>query len=277
MRTVANRDGYAMPVLGQGTWMMGEHRRTRAAEVAALKLGIDLGMTLIDTAEMYGDGGAEEVVARAIAGRRDEVFLVSKVLPSNASYAGTLRAAERSLRRLATDRIDLYLLHWPGRHPLEQTYQAFHELQQQGKILHYGVSNFDADEMQRSEALPGGERVGVNQVLYNLRRRGIERRLLPWSQQNAVAIMAYSPLDRAQLLRSERLRRIADARGCSPYQIALAWTLREPGVITIPKAVDPEHVRENAAVANIALTAEELAELDRDFPRPAHDLPLETS
>jgi diketogulonate reductase-like aldo/keto reductase len=277
MREVANRDGYGMPVLGQGTWMMGDHAERRAAEVAALRLGLDLGLTLIDTAEMYAGGGAEEIVAEAIAGRRDEVFVVSKVLPTNASYEGTLRAAERSLARLRTDRIDLYLLHWPGRHPLEETYRAFLNLSKAGKILHYGVSNFDLDQMARSESLPGGDGVGVNQVMYNLRRRGIEHRLLPWSRQRQVTIMAYSPLDQAGLHPSRTLRAIADERGCSPYRIALAWTIREPGVTAIPKASGPDHVRDNAAAAGIELTADELAALEREFPRPDHDIPLETS
>ena len=201
MRTERNRAGCELPLLGQGTWRMGERTGRRREEIAALRLGLDLGMTLIDTAEMYADGGAEEVVAEAVAGRRDEVFLVSKVLPSNASREGTLQAAEASLRRLRTDRIDLYLLHWPGRYPLGETYEAFELLAEQHKILHYGVSNFDAESMCRSERLPAGGKVAVDQVLYNLQRRGIEGRLLPWCRERGVTVMAYSPLDQENLRR----------------------------------------------------------------------------
>ena len=275
MRTVDSRAGFAMPVVGQGTWRMGERAQQRRREIAALRLGIDLGMTLIDTAEMYADGGAEEVVAEAITGRREEVFLVSKVLPSNASHAGTLRAAEHSLRRLRTDHIDLYLLHWPGPHPLAETYRAFRELQEQGKIRHYGVSNFDLDEMRRSEALAAGGGVAANQVLYNLERRGIERGLLPWCRQRAVTVMAYSPLQQARLGRSRSLSRLARRREVSPWALAVAWAIRQPGVVTIPKASAPEHVRENAAAAALRLGDDELAELDRDFAPSPNDEPLE--
>jgi len=275
-RTVTTRDGAALPALGQGTWTMGESRARRAEEVAALRLGIDLGMTLIDTAEMYAAGGAEEVVGEAIAGRRDDVFLVSKVLPDNASRAGTLRAAERSLERLRTDRIDLYLLHWPGSHPLRGTLAAFERLVEQGKILHYGVSNFDSDELSAAELLPGGPAIGANQVLYNLERRGAERRLFPWCRERDVAIMAYSPLEQGRLSERGALERVAARHGVTPTQVAVAWTLRLPQVVSIPKAGRREHVRQNAAAAEIELTADDLAELDRDYPAPSRDVPLET-
>ena len=274
-RRVRTRDGAEMPALGQGTWMMGERARRRAAEVSALRLGIDLGMTLIDTAEMYAEGGAEEVVAEAIEGRRDEIFLVSKVLPYNASKQGTLRAAERSLGRLRTDRLDLYLLHWPGSHSLQDTYEAFELLVEQGKIRHYGVSNFDLHRMEASEGLPAGRGVGVNQVLYNLRRRSIERQLLPWCAEREVAIMAYSPLEQGRMSRGGALSSVAKRHGATAHQIALAWVLRQPQLVAIPKASDLEHMRENVAAAEIELTAEDLAELDSGFPPPDRDVPLD--
>lgn len=277
MRTIEARGGARLPVVGLGTWRMGEDPRRRAAEVAALRLGLDLGLSLIDTAEMYADGRAEEVVAEAIAGRRDGVFLVSKVLPQNASREGTLLAAERSLRRLRTDRIDLYLLHWAGEHPLEETLAAFEVLRGAGRILHYGVSNFDLHEMEAGESLPGGARVAVNQVLYNLERRGIERRLLPWCAARGVAVMAYSPLEQGRLSLRAALRAVAGRRGVPPEAIALAWTLRQPGVMAIPKAGDPEHVRWNAAAADLHLDPAELAEIEAAYPAPTRDLPLETA
>jgi diketogulonate reductase-like aldo/keto reductase len=260
-----------------GTWRMGENDAERADEVSALKYGLDLGMTLIDTAEMYGQGGAEGVVGEAIEGRRDEVFLVSKVLPSNASYDGTLRACERSLGRLDTDRLDLYLLHWPGDHPLEQTLAAFARLADQGKVLHYGVSNFDLGEMDRSERLRGGPFVVANQVLYNLQRRGIERNLLPWCAQRNVAIMAYSPLDQGRLRIADALREVGRRHGATSSQVALAWTMRHDHVVTIPKAVRRDHVRDNVRAADIVLTEEDLADLDRAYPVPKRDVPLETA
>jgi len=255
---------------------MGERPDQRSREVAALRLGLDLGLSLIDTAEMYADGEAERVVAEAIAGRRDEVLLVSKVLPSNASYEGTLRAAERSLERLCTDRIDLYLLHWPGEHPLEETLRAFVRLQEEGKIRGYGVSNFDRESLERVDGLPGGDSIAADQVLYNLTRRRIERRIVPWCRERGITIMAYSPLQQGRLDRGETLREIARRNGCTSYQIALAWTIRDPGVVTIPKARDPYHVRENAAVAGIELSEADRVALDREFPAPRGDLPLET-
>lgn len=276
-RRITSRTGARIPVLGQGTWMMGADPRRRRGEAAALRLGLDLGMTLVDTAEMYAEGGAEEVVADAIAGRREEVFLVTKVLPQNASREGTLRAAERSLRRLRTDRIDLYLLHWEGAHPLEETFAAFDRLRREGKILHHGVSNFDTADMERAEALPGGAAVASNQVLYNLTRRGIERRLLPWCVERGIVVMAYTPLESGRLARGEALWRVARRRGATPAQVALAWTLRLPGVAAIPKAATAAHVRENAAAADLRLDREDLADLDAAHPAPDRDVPLETA
>ncbi|WP_315918357.1 aldo/keto reductase [Mesorhizobium sp. SP-1A] len=275
IRTTTLPCGEAVPVLGQGTWHMGEGRRPKAEEAAALKLGLDLGMTLIDTAEMYGDGGAEQVVAEAVVGRRDEVFLVSKVLPSNASRAGVVKACERSLKHLATDRIDLYLLHWRGGVPLGETVEAFEALVKAGKIRQWGVSNFDADDMQELEDLPAGGKVQTNQVLYNLTRRGIEFDLVPRCRERGIPIMAYSPVEQGELARDGTLAKIASRHGATAAQIALAWTIRKDGIIAIPKAVKPEHVRQNAAVAGIALTDEDLRDLDRAFPPPRRRQPLE--
>ena len=253
-----------MPALGQGTWHMGEDRSRRAAEVAALRLGLDLGMTLIDTAEMYAEGGSEEVVGEAIAGRRDEVFLVSKVYPHNASHTGVPAACARSLRRLKVNCLDLYLLHWPGSTPIQETVEAFERLKDAGKIKAWGVSNFDVDEM---EALPPG--CATNQVLYNLGARGIEFDLVPWCRQRGMPVMAYSPVGQGgRLLRDPALQAVAERHGVTPAQVALAWTLRSPGVVTIPKASDPAHVRENAAAAALTLSADDLAALDTAFPPP---------
>jgi len=273
---VRTRSGAAMPNLGLGTWRMGENIAARQEEIAALKLGLDLGLRLIDTAEMYGEGGAEEVVADAIAGRRDDVFVGSKVYPHNASYAGTLAACERSLRRLRIEVLDLYLLHWPGEHPLEETLRAFATLAEQGKIRHYGLSNFDLDELQRADRLPGGPRIGVNQVLYNLERRGIERTLIPWCASRNIAIMAYSPFEQGRLRVNEALRRVAARHDASPMQVALAWTLRHDNVVSIPKSARKAHVLANAKAADIVFTEEDLADIDRGFPPPRRDLPLET-
>lgn len=273
--TLSLPSGERVPVLGQGTWMMGESRRSRREEVEALRLGLDLGMTLIDTAEMYADGGAEEVVAEAIAGRRDQVFLVTKVLPGNASRRGTIEACERSLRRLRTDRIDLYLLHWRGRYPLAETLEAFAELVRAGKIRYWGVSNFDTDDMAELTGLPGGAAVATNQVLYNLSRRGIEYDLLPWCRERRIPIMAYSPIEQGRILGNPALRRVAARHGATPAQVALAWLLRQKDVMVIPKAGRREHVRENRAALDLELTAEDLAELDRAFPPPTRKVPLE--
>ncbi|RVC68651.1 aldo/keto reductase, partial [Mesorhizobium sp. M2A.F.Ca.ET.046.02.1.1] len=267
--------GEAVPVLGQGTWKMGEDRRRRADEVAALKLGLDLGITLIDTAEMYASGGAEEVVAEAIAGRRDETFLVSKVLPTNASRAGVKRACENSLKRLSTDRIDLYLLHWPGSVPLSETVEAFETLKREGKIRHWGVSNFDTDEMEELVGLPSGSNVQTNQILYNLSRRGTEFDLAPWSLKRGIPLMAYSPVEQGALARNARLEAVASRHNATAAQIALAWVMAQPGVIAIPKAGRQEHVRQNAAALDIKLTPEDFAELDRVFPPPTRRRGLE--
>jgi diketogulonate reductase-like aldo/keto reductase len=275
IRTTTLPAGEAVPILGQGTWKMGEDARRRADEVNALKLGLDLGVTLIDTAEMYASGGAEEVVAEAIAGRRAETFLVSKVLPSNASRAGVQRACENSLKRLRTDRIDLYLLHWPGSVPLTETVAAFEALKKAGKIRHWGVSNFDTDEMRELASLPSGANVQTNQVLYNLVRRGIEFDLAPWSRQRGIPLMAYSPVEQGALARNARLDAVAARHDATPAQIALAWVMHQDGVIAIPKASSQEHVRQNVAALDIRLSGEDLADLDRAFPPPTRKRGLE--
>ena len=262
-------DGTSVAQLGQGTWRMGEGRRPRAEEAAALRLGIDLGMTLLDTAEMYADGGAEEVVAEAIAGQRDRVFVVSKIYPQNATRSGTAAACERSLRRLRTDRIDLYLLHWRGSTKLAETVAALDALRQAGKVRHWGVSNLDTDEMQELAGLPGGEGCATDQVLYNLEARGPELDLLPWCAARSMPAMAYSPVGQGGgLLQHRALRTVAERHGATPAQVAVAWTLRLPHVVSIPKASDPAHVRENAAAAAIRLTDDDLATLDAAFPPP---------
>ena len=275
MRYLSLPDGEKVPVLGLGTWGMGEKRTHGPEETAALKLGIDLGMTLIDTAEMYGEGGAEEVVGKAIAGRREEVFLVSKVYPHNATRKGAVAACERSLKRLATDRIDLYLLHWRGEVPLAETLEAFGALKRGGKIRHYGVSNFDLADMEELWRLKGGDAAAANQVLYNLARRGIEWALLPWLRQRRVPVMAYSPLEQGQLLGKRALSALAKRRGVSPAQVALAWLLHQPGVIAIPKAARPAHLRESRAALDLELSRAELAELDEAWPPPKGPKPLE--
>jgi diketogulonate reductase-like aldo/keto reductase len=266
--------GETVPALGQGTWQMGADARRAKQEIAALRLGLDLGMTLIDTAEMYADGGAERVVAKAIAGRRDEAFLVSKVLPENATRRGTIAACERSLERLRTDRIDLYLLHWREEIPLAETLEGFVALVEAGKIRAWGVSNFDTDDMKELVALPGGAAAATNQVMYNPARRGIEYDLLPWSRKRRIPIMAYSPLDQGSLASARNLKRIGAALGASPAQVALAWLLRQPGVIAIPKSGSEAHVRENFAAANLRLGKADLAEFDRLFPPPRRKVPL---
>ncbi len=269
-RTVTLPDGTAVPALGQGTWHMGEHGREAKREVAALQLGIELGMTLIDTAEMYGNGGAEEVVAEAIAGRRDKLFIVSKVYPHNASRSGTPAACERSLKRLRTDRIDLYLLHWRGSHPLGETVAAFEKLQAEGKIRYWGVSNFDARDMQGLVRLKDGNHCATDQVLYHPGTRGIEFDLLPWCTAQKIPLMAYSPVGQGgRLLQSKALAAVAKRHSATPAQIAIAWSLRHGNVISIPKASDPAHVRENAAAGNIVLSAEDLAAIDAAHPPPS--------
>jgi diketogulonate reductase-like aldo/keto reductase len=274
MRYVTLLNGARVPALGLGTWGMGERRGSRADEVKALQLGIDLGMTLIDTAEMYGDGGAEEVVGEAIAGRRESVFVVSKVYPHNASRRGAIAACERSLKRLRTDVLDLYLLHWRGAIPLRETVEAFEKLKADGKIRAWGVSNFDPKDMaDLSKVAPQGSCI-VNQVLYHLGSRGIEWDLLPEAREQGIAIMAYSPLGQATILGNRTLRSIADKHRVSPAAIALAWVLRHDHVFTIPKAARPEHVRANAAAADLVLDAEDLKALDGAFPPPRGPTPL---
>lgn len=274
MRTVMFRSGESVPVLGQGTWCMAEKPRQRANEIAALRQGLDLGMSLIDTAEMYGDGAAEELVGEAIGGRRDEVFLASKVLPDNASRRGTIAACERSLRRLGTDRIDLYLLHWRGRIPLAETLEAFTALQREGKIRHWGVSNFDVDDMGELENA-GGNEAATNQVLYNLSRRGIEFDLLPWCDERRIPVMAYSPIEQGRLLGHPVLADVAARHDATPAQVALAWSIRGNDVIAIPKAGKPVHVQENHAALELVLTSDDLAELDSAFKPPTSPRPLE--
>lgn len=275
LRTVLLPSGEAVPALGQGTWYLGENAQRRPDEIAALRLGLDLGMTLIDTAEMYGNGGAERLVGEALQDRRDEVFLVSKVLPQHASLRGTITACEASLRRLQTDRLDLYLLHWRGNYPLWETLEAFATLVQQGKIRYWGVSNFDVDDMEELVGLPGGDEVQTNQVLYNLSRRGIEWDLLRWCNQRRIAVMAYSPIEQGRLRSHRALADVAKRHQATPTQIALAWVLRL-GVIAIPRAGSVIHVRENRAALDIALTVDDLVELDRAFPPPHNKQPLET-
>jgi diketogulonate reductase-like aldo/keto reductase len=275
VRTTSLPSGVQVPVLGQGTWRMAEDARRRLDEIESLRLGLDLGLRLIDTAEMYADGRAESLVAEAVAGRRDEVFLVSKVLPQHATRRGTIDACNSSLTRLKTYWLDLYLLHWRGDVPLEETLEGFARLQQAGKIREWGVSNFDAGEMEELLAVPGGSAPAIDQVLYNLIRRGIEWDLLPWCQSRGLPIMAYSPVEQGRLLRRRTLRAIAAEHEATPAQIALAWLLRLKHVIAIPKASTPAHVRENRAALDIQLTANDLAELERTFPPPTHKVPLE--
>jgi diketogulonate reductase-like aldo/keto reductase len=270
MRTVALSDGKRVPVLGQGTWRMGESKNARAREVAALRLGIELGMGLIDTAEMYGEGGAEEIVAEAIHGQREGVFVVTKVYPHNASCSELPKACEHSLKRLCIDAIDLYLLHWRERTPsLQETVDTFEKLRAAGKIKRWGVSNFDIDDMEELLSLEHGRKCAANQVLYNLQNREIEFDLLPCSRTNKIPIMAYSPVGHSgELLRNAALKRIAQSHDATPAQIALAWVLRQPDVIAIPKASDQAHVRDNAGSLNIKLTKEDQTDLDREFPPP---------
>jgi diketogulonate reductase-like aldo/keto reductase len=270
MRTVTLRDGKRVPVLGQGTWRMGEDNGACASEVAALRLGIELGMSLIDTAEMYGDGGAEKLVGQAIHEQRPEVFVVTKVYPHNASRDKLPKACERSLRRLRIDTIDLYLLHWRERTPpLQETVDAFEKLRASGKIKVWGVSNFDVADMEELLSIEDGRKCAANQVLYNLQNREIEFDLLSWSRTNNIPIMAYSPVGHSgALLRNAALRQIAQSHDATPGQIALAWVLRQPNVIAIPKASTESHVRDNAASLKIELTKEDLIELEREFPPP---------
>ena len=275
VRTLKLASGQSIPVLGMGTWRMGETARNRQSEIDALRHGLDLGLSLIDTAEMYGEGGAEEVIAQAVSDRRSAVFLVSKVYPYNASRTGTIAACERSLKRLKTDYLDLYLLHWRGSIPLAETLEAFQTLQQAGKIRSYGVSNFDAEDMQAATHLKGGNGIVTNQVLYNLMRRGIEWDLLPWCRQRQIPIMAYSPIEQGRLLNNRTLQAIAQERGVTTAQVAIAWLLHQERVIVMPKSSRIAHVEQNFAALNLQLKAEELAALDSAFPPPTKPVSLE--
>ena len=268
MNTVTLPSGAAMPIFGLGTWHMGERQGQFKAEVSALRYGLDLGVTLLDTAEMYGQGGAEEVIAEAIQGRRDQVYIVSKVYPHNASRQGMVEACERSLRRLQTDRIDLYLLHWRGNVPLLETYETFTHLREQGKILDFGVSNFDLDDMQEAVQYDQGL-TGTNQILYNLAQREGEWEVLPWCHERQIPVMAYCPIAQGDLCHDDTLQSIADRHEATPAQIALAWLLEQDNVVVIPKSSKPHHIRENYAALEISLSDDDLAELDEAFPPPA--------
>jgi diketogulonate reductase-like aldo/keto reductase len=275
VRRVKLPGGEEVAMLGQGTWKMGEDRGRRAHEIAALRLGVELGMILIDTAEMYGEGKTEELVGEAVAGLRDQVFLVSKVYPHNASREGVAQACERSLRRLGIEQLDLYLLHWRGSIPLRETVEGFEALRRAGKIRRWGVSNFDTDDMEELMGVPGGSGCATNQVLYNLSRRGPEYDLMPRMEEHGIPAMAYSPIEQGRLRSVRALDEIARKHRATPYQIALAWVMRRPDVIAIPKAGRPEHVRENREALDIALDADDLAAIDGAFPPPKRKKPLE--
>ena len=275
MKTVTLPSGERVPAFGLGTWRMGEDPATRAEEIATLQLGLELGANLIDTAEMYAEGQSEQLIGEAIAGKRDQVFLVTKVYPHNASRKGAIAACDRSLRRLGTDRIDLYLLHWRGNIPLAETIEAFMALQRAGKIRHFGVSNLDLADMRELWSLPGGQAVASNQLLYNLTRRGIEWGLLPWLRERGIPVMAYSPIEQARLLRNRKLADFSRRIGMTPAQVALAWLLANDDVIVIPKTSNRTRLKENLGALDYRLTAAQLAELDRLFPPPVGPRPLE--
>jgi diketogulonate reductase-like aldo/keto reductase len=275
IETVTLPTGEAIPKLGQGTWEMGERANARKDEIAALRAGVELGMTLVDTAEMYGDGESETLIAEALGSLREDIFIVSKVYPHNGSERGVQAACERSLKRLKTDRIDLYLLHWRGGEDLEGAVAGFEKLKRDGKIRHWGVSNFDTDDMDELFALDDGNACASNQILYNVARRGPEFELLPWLRERSLPAMAYSPVDHARLPKKSVLNDIAAARGVSMFQIALAWVLQQPGVCSIPKASNVAHVKENRAAADIALTREEVAQIDSHFRPPKSKQHLE--
>jgi len=275
MKIITLPSGEKLPALGQGTWYMGDKRETRAEEVSTLQFGLDLGLKLIDTAEMYGEGKAEELIGEAIAGRRDQAFLVSKVYPHNASRKSIIAACERSLARMRTDRIDLYLLHWRGNIPFSETMEGFMALRKAGKIRHYGVSNLDLDDMRELFPLPGGEAVATNQLLYNLTRRGIEWDLLPWLREKRIPVMAYSPIEQGRLLRNPKLAGFTKRHGMTPAQAALAWLMAAGDIIAIPKTGRRERLKENLGALELELSADQLAELDRLFPPPKAPVPLE--
>jgi diketogulonate reductase-like aldo/keto reductase len=276
-RTMFFGAGNVVPTLGVGTWNMAEHAKNRGAEIAALQTAVDLGMTVIDTAEMYGDGAAEELVGEALGHRRSEVFLVSKVLPQHATLRGTMSSCEASLRRLRTDHLDVYLLHWRGGVELEETLRGFDELIRAGKIRHWGVSNFDVDDMEELASLRSGgaPKAATNQILYNLNRRGAEFTLLPWCRGRHIPVMAYSPLDQGALIKQKALKATAQRLNATPAQVALAWVLRQDGVLAIPKAGSVAHARENRGAADLQLSPDDLRELDEAFPPPARKAPLE--
>lgn len=274
-RHVTLPTGEAVPALGQGTWQMAEMRGKRAQEIEALRLGVELGMTLIDTAEMYGEGASEELIAEALGSERDRLFLVSKVYPHNAGRRGVVEACKRSLKRLKTDHLDLYLLHWRGSVPLEETVAGFEELRRSGIIRHWGVSNFDTDDMEELFDIEGGTNCATNQVLYNVTRRGPEYDLIPWMEERRMPLMAYSPIEQGRLPKAGILQTIGRHHGASSYQIALAWLLRKPGIIAIPKASSPAHVRDNQRALEIGLNPEELNAIDAEFPAPKRKRPLE--
>ena len=275
MRAVELPSGDTMPVLGLGTWHLGEGRHPPQVEIDALRTGLDLGMALVDTAEMYGEGATETLVGRAIAGRRDGVFLVSKVMPHHATFDGTIEACEGSLRRLGTDRLDLYLLHWRGSVPLDETVDAFEELKRAGRIRHWGVSNFDVADLAELADVRGGQAIEADQVLYNLLHRGIEWNLLPLCQRNGIPAMAYSPIAQGRLADHPVLQGIGRRRHATATQVALAWVVSHPGVCAIPEAGTPEHVRQNAAALRVELEADDAVEIDAAFPPPARPVPLE--
>jgi diketogulonate reductase-like aldo/keto reductase len=275
IRAVELPSGETMPVLGLGTWHLGEGRHPPQVEIDALRTGLDLGMALVDTAEMYGRGATETLVGRAIAGRRDDVFLVSKVLPHHATFEGTIAACEGSLRRLGTDRLDLYLLHWRGSVPLVETVGAFEELKRAGRIRHWGVSNFDVADLAEIADVPGGRAVEADQVLYNLLHRGIEWNLLPLCQRSGIPAMAYSPIGQGRLADDPVLQGIGRRHRATATQVALAWVVSHPGVCAIPEAGTPQHVRQNAAALQVALEQDDLVEIDAAFPPPPRPVPLE--
>ena len=274
MRAVDLPSGETIPVLGMGTWHLADGRHPRGVELDALRTGLDLGMTLIDTAELYGGGASERLVGRAIAGRRDEVFLVGKVMPTHATYGGTLAACDASLRRLSTDRLDMYLLHWRGQVPLEETVSAFEELKRSGRIRHWGVSNFDVGDMNELAAIRGGRDVETDQVLYNLARRGIEWNLLPACQRIGLPIMAYSPIEQGRLAGHPVLEGIGRRHRATSTQVALSWVISHPGVCAIPEAGTPKHVRENVDALRVILREDDVIELDAAFPPPPHPVTL---
>lgn len=274
-RKVVLPNGEAIPALGQGTWQIAENASKRSGEIESLQLGVELGMTLIDTAEMYGEGTSEKLIGEALSSVRDKLFLVSKVYPHNASYEGVIHACERSLNRLNADHLDLYLLHWRGSVPLEETVAGFEELRRTGKIRHWGVSNFDTEDMEELFNVADGRNCVTNQVLYNVTRRGPEFDLLPWMTEHQMPLMAYSPVEQGRLPRSTVLEAIARRHQASVHQIALAWLLQKPNVVVIPKASNPDHVRANHRALEIDLSLDDLRDIDAEFPPPRRKRPLE--